>query len=323
MIGDKYAVNMVAVTKIYPKAESPAVSDLTLQLQPGEILGLLGPNGAGKTTAVKMIAGLVSPTTGVVQVMGHDIARNRTKGARHIGAVLEGARNLYWRLSAWENLRYFGSLRLVPRHRLSLRIEELLTLFDLQQNKHQEVRYFSRGMQQKLAIAAALMHDPDVLLLDEPTLGLDVKAARQLEEIVARLAREQGKAILLTTHMMDVAAKLAGRITVIHRGQQVASNTTHDLLAQYHVQEDVTEIQVADPLPDELLIELQPAFPHTVTNNSDDLTQIAFPSLRQADLIALMQRFEAQGIRVQEVTRRRATLEEVFLSLTEERETYA
>jgi ABC-2 type transport system ATP-binding protein len=221
------------LTKVYPGAAKAAVSDLDLTLYPGEIVALLGPNGAGKTTAVKMIAGLVLPTSGSVHVMGHDMVRARTAGVRHIGAVLEGARNLYWRLSAEENLRYFGTLRLTPRRELTRRIDELLSLFGLEAQRGQEVRHFSRGMQQKLAIAAALLHDPDLLLLDEPTLGLDVKAARQLEETIAHLAREQGKAILLTTHMMDVAEKLAQRITVIHQGREVVSEETQSLLRRY------------------------------------------------------------------------------------------
>ena len=310
-------VELNDVTKLYPGAAKTAVSQLSLSLSAGEILALLGPNGAGKTTAVKMIAGLVLPTSGTIRVAGYDMVAERIKGVRHIGAVLEGARNLYWRLSAVENLRYFGSLRLVPRRQLSQRIDELLALFGLAENRNQEVRHFSRGMQQKLAIAAALIHDPEILLLDEPTLGLDVKAARQLEETVAQLAREQGKTILLTTHMMDVAEKLADRIAVIHQGHKIVCDLTYTLLEQHNAQQDVTEIQVAGALPQPLVSELHQAFPNLRVHTVNGLAQLTFPTLTQADLIQVLQQCHEYRLEILDVARRRARLEEIFLSLTE------
>lgn len=314
---DETVVELNEVTKVYPGAEKTAVSKLSLTIHAGEILALLGPNGAGKTTAVKMIAGLVLPTKGTVRVSDFDMITERAKGVRHIGAVLEGARNLYWRLSALENLRYFGSLRLVPRRQLSQRIDELLALFGLAENRHQEVRHFSRGMQQKLAIAAALIHDPDILLLDEPTLGLDVKAGRQLEETVTQLAREQGKAILLTTHMMDVAERLADRIAVIHKGQKIVCDQTHALLEQHNAQQDVTEIQVSGSLPQTLVSELHQAFPNLSMNTDNGLAKLTFPSLTQAQLIQVLKQFNEHRLDIRDVGRRRARLEEIFLSLTE------
>lgn len=310
-------VEVKELTKVYPGAAKAAVSALNLTLHPGEIVALLGPNGAGKTTAVKMIAGLVLPTSGSVRVMGHDMVRARTAGVRHIGAVLEGARNLYWRLSAEENLRYFGALRLTPRRELARRIDELLSLFGLEAQRGQEVRHYSRGMQQKLAIAAALLHDPDLLLLDEPTLGLDVKAARQLEETVAQLAREQGKAILLTTHMMDVAEKLAQHITVIHQGREVVSEETHSLLHRYSAQRDVVEIHVAGAVPPALWAQVQQAGPDATLSIENGTTQLLLPALDQTRLLRLLQQLDAGGVAIQEVGRRRARLEEIFLSLTD------
>lgn len=318
MINDAHpVVEVKEITKVYPGAAKAAVSALNLTLHPGEIVALLGPNGAGKTTAVKMIAGLVLPTSGSVCVMGHDVVRARTTSVRHIGAVLEGARNLYWRLSAEENLRYFGALRLTPRRQLAGRIDELLSLFGLEAQRSQEVRHFSRGMQQKLAIAAALLHDPDLLLLDEPTLGLDVKAARQLEETIAHLAREQGKAILLTTHMMDVAEKLAQRITVIHQGQEVISEETQSLLRCYSAQRDLVEIHVAGTVPQALWNQVQQMIPDATISGENGMTQLLLPALDQALLLRLLQQLDAGGMAIQEVGRRRARLEEIFLSLTE------
>lgn len=309
-------IQVSEVTKRYPGAENPAVNSVSLSLHPGETLALLGPNGAGKTTTVKMIASLVLPTSGAIHVMGHDMALARTKGVRHIGAVLEGARNLYWRLSALENLRYFGSLRLVPRRELFHRIEELLALFGLEAYKHQEVRQFSRGMQQKLAIAAALLHDPEILLLDEPTLGLDVQAAKRLETTIAQLAQEEGKAILLTSHMMPLAEKLADRIFVIHEGREVAFDTTRSLLEQYNAHQDIAVIQVAGKLSTALIAHLQDAFPGITAVPNTNTTLLRWPGPEQAQLIQLLQFLDEQGQTILDVGRRQASLEEVFLSLT-------
>ncbi len=309
-------IQVSEVTKRYPRAENPAVNGVSLSLHPGETLALLGPNGAGKTTTVKMVAGLVLPTSGTIHVMGHDMVLARAKGVRHIGAVLEGARNLYWRLSALENLRYFGNLRLVPRRELFHRIEELLALFGLEAHKHQEVRQFSRGMQQKLAIAAALLHDPKILLLDEPTLGLDVQAAKQLEATIAQLTQEQEKAILLTSHMMPLAEKLADRIFVIHKGRKVASDATRSLLERYNTHQDIAEIQVAGQMTQVLIAQLQQAFGGITAIPNANTTMLRWPGSEQTQLIQLLQFLDEQDQAILDIGRRQASLEEVFLSLT-------
>ena len=139
-----------------------------------------------------MICGLVIPTTGRVRVNGYDVARERSMAMRQIGAVLEGTRNVYWRLSAWENLMYFGRLKGYRGKALSDHAEQLLRGLDLWERRNDRVRMFSRGMQQKVAIACALVANPPIILLDEPTLGLDVQASRTVRDWIAKLAREQG-----------------------------------------------------------------------------------------------------------------------------------
>lgn len=310
-------VNIDNLTKIYPSAAQPAVDAVSLALRPGEIVALLGPNGAGKTTTVKMIAGLILPTAGQVYVMGHDVTRERTEAVRHVGAVLEGARNLYWRLPAWENLLYFGSLRAVPPGLLKQRADALLKLMELHDRKDQEVRHFSRGMQQKLAIAAALLHDPEILLLDEPTLGLDLQAARKVEETILQLARDQGKAILLTTHTMPLAETLADRIFVIHRGRQVAHDSTQRLLEQYNGHRETIEIRSAGRLSESLLAEMHDLYPDLTTSVEAEETLLLWPTPEQSDVIHLLEFLNRQGVTILNVKRRQATLEEVFLALTE------
>lgn len=298
------------LTKTY--GQQTAVAGISFALHAGEILALLGPNGAGKTTTIKMILGLILPTTGHAEMMGYDMSREREArlGAQHVGAVLEGARNAYWRLSALENLRYFGGLRGLSRPQIEERANSLLTRLDLIEQRNVEVRKFSRGMQQKVAIANALMHDPDILILDEPTLGLDVAAARLLEETVAALAG-MGKAILLTTHVMDLAQRLAGRILVIHQGQEVAHDRTAALLQQFDTR-PITRIKV-EQLPDAFMQQqIMARFPGLSVQNG--LFEWTAPS--QPDIVALYTLLDEAGSIVISITRREPTLEEVFLSLT-------
>jgi len=304
------------LTKIYPSMSKPAVERVSMELEPGKILAFLGPNGAGKTTTIKMIAGLIAPSSGRVRVMGYDVQRQRLKANRHIGAVLEGARNLYWRLPAWENLFYFGTLRSVPPRQISERSHILLEMMDLHERKDQEVRHFSRGMQQKLAIITALLHEPEVLLLDEPTLGLDVQSAKKIEDFVLQLSRQQNKSILLTTHTMDLAERLADRIFVIHQGRQVAYDSTENLLSQYQLEQQVIEIRTAGSLEKSILTKVQQGFTGIEIELTSDRTVFRWSTPAQTDVISFLERIDQAGVTILDVTRRHATLEEVFLSLT-------
>lgn len=310
-------VQVENLTKTYSKTNiKPVVSDISWSVHSGEILSLLGPNGAGKTTIVKMIAGLVLPTSGSATVMGYDVVSERQKAVGHIGAVLEGARNLYWRLTAVENLRYFGNLRLASIKELNSRIEELLSLFDLMDHRDKEVGQFSRGMQQKLAVAVALLHEPDVLLLDEPTLGLDVKSARQLEQAILELVKKKGKAVILTTHMMDLAEKIADTVCVIHQGNRVAYGPTADLL---HLgdQKNATEIQVVGEFPQALAETIKHSVIGISIQYDGEFSLITLPSVQQMELMNLLNFLDKHSVTIVSMGQRRATLEEVFLLLTE------
>ena len=309
-------LNLLDVHKTYPGAQTPAVAGISFGIEAGEIFALLGPNGAGKTTSVKMAAGLVLPSSGVIEVNGIDIVKRRTQAVASIGAVLEGARNLYWRLSARENLRYFGRLRRAPARELDVRIDRLLELLDLSAHQDKEVRHFSRGMQQKLAVAAALIHDPTLLLLDEPILGLDVQSARVLEATIQQLAREQGKAILLTTHTLPLAEKLADRIFIIHQGREVACDRTETLLQRFDGHRDTVEIRLGSPLPSELAAALIQEFPGLTPAPASDGALMTWQGADQATVLQLLQRLDEQGLVIESCGRRQASLEEVFLTLT-------
>lgn len=303
------------LTKEYENKLQPAVEDISFRLSPGELMAFIGPNGAGKTTTIKMLLGLVTPTLGSASICGFDMSqeRQRQQGARHVGAVLEGARNVYWRLSARANLAYFGALRGLHGRSLNTRIDELLTLFDLEEVAYKEVRFFSRGMQQKVAIAAALLHDPAVLLLDEPTIGLDVQAAKVLEETILTLA-EQGKTVLLTTHMMSLAERLADKIFVIRNGRQLAYADTTSLLQQYQVRATV-ELKIDGYLAKSVQDEVQRQFPMVTAVCQNGHTRLNWPDPGQSQVAQLFTYLDATGHTVQSVNRREADLEEIFLSL--------
>lgn len=208
-----------------------AVRSVSLNLAEGEVLAFLGPNGAGKTTTIKMIAGLIRPDAGRVRIAGLDPHRN-PQALQMLGAVLEGNRNLYWRLTPEENIEYFGVLKGLSRRETRRRGKVLLERFDLLSKRQATVQTLSRGMQQKLAIAVALVHQPKLLLLDEPTLGLDVEATQTVKALVKAIASE-GCAILLTTHQLDIAEELSNRVAIIQKGEIIASSPTRDLIRQF------------------------------------------------------------------------------------------
>ncbi len=208
-----------------------AVRSVSLTIAAGEVLAFLGPNGAGKTTTIKMMAGLIKPDAGEVRIAGSDPHRN-PQALQKLGAVLEGNRNLYWRLTPEENLEYFGVLKGLSHRAARKSGIELLERFGLLQKRRTPVQNLSRGMQQKLALAVALVHHPQLLLLDEPTLGLDVEATENVKLLVREIAAA-GCAILLTTHQLGIAEELSDRIAIIQTGKILAESPTQQMLRQF------------------------------------------------------------------------------------------
>jgi ABC-2 type transport system ATP-binding protein len=219
-----------------------AVRGVSFEIQEGELFGLLGPNGAGKTTTIKMLITLLIPTKGTARVLGHDVVKDAREVRRRIGYVFGGERGVYERLSGYDNLRYFAELYGVPPKRIRPRIEELLELVGLKGREQERTEGYSRGMKQRLHIARGLLHDPPVVFLDEPTIGLDPVGARELRATIASLA-QAGKTILLTTHYMFEADALCDRIAVINRGEIVAHGTPADLKREV-AEGTVVEVEV-------------------------------------------------------------------------------
>jgi len=229
-----YTIEAKNLTKefkgIFNRQRLVAVDDVSIRVDKGEIIGLLGVNGAGKTTLLKMICGLLVPTRGEVFINGQSLQQHRTTVLGQIGAVLEGSRNALWSLTVKQNLTYFGHLKNTHGKPLRDRGDELLNFFQLDKKKNEVVKNLSKGMKQKLAIILAFISDPELILLDEPTLGLDIHTAALVKKRIVDLARKQGKTIFLTTHQIEIVEEICDRVAIIHQGRLIAFEKTEILL---------------------------------------------------------------------------------------------
>jgi ABC-2 type transport system ATP-binding protein len=207
-----------------------AVDGLSIEVRPGEIYALLGPNGAGKTTALRMVAGLLQPDAGEVRIFGVDAVAD-PQAAKRITAWLPDEPLIYERLTPWEYLEFIAGLWDMPAAHAEARAEGLLRRLNLWDERTKRCGGFSRGMKQKAALAAALLHEPKLLLLDEPLTGLDALMAREVKDILRELALS-GASLVLTTHIMEVAERMADRIGIIHRGRLLAEGSFEELRAR-------------------------------------------------------------------------------------------
>jgi len=297
------------------RTEVQALGGISFEVEQGELFGLLGPNGAGKTTTIKILTTLLLPSSGTARVLGFDPAREPGEIRRRIGHVFGGDRGLYDRLSALDNLKYFADLYRVPVRDKRRRIAELLELVGLTGRERERVETYSRGMRQRLHIARGLLHDPEILFLDEPTIGLDPVGAREVRETIAGL-RDQGKTILLTTHYMYEADELCERIAVIAGGVFVASGTPAELKARV-VDRTVIEIEtfgLAGSVIDRLRALAGVASVSTETRDQSEMLLVQ--SRVGAGLVQALLR-ELDGITVGKVIAREPTLEDAYVELVQ------
>lgn len=209
-----------------------AVNEINLVVKPGEIVGLLGENGAGKTTTLRMVATLIRPSQGDVVVDGNSVLTDGGKVRKSIGILFGGEVGLYDRLTGRENISYFGQLNGMDKTEINKRIDELTELFSMEEFIDRKVGKFSRGMKQKIAIARSIVHSPDYMLFDEPTMGLDVSATAIVQDFI-RKCKEQGKGILFSSHSMQEVEKLCDRVVIIHKGEVVEEGKIEDLKKSY------------------------------------------------------------------------------------------
>ena len=290
-----------------------AVRGVSFGIEKGELFGLLGPNGAGKTTTIKMLITLLLPTSGTARVLGYDVVKDPREVRKRIGYVFGGERGVYERLSGYDNLRYFAELYGVPPKEIRGRIESLLDLVGLTGREQERAEGYSRGMKQRLHIARGLLHDPPVVFLDEPTIGLDPVGARELRATIASLA-DAGKTILLTTHYMFEADALCDRIAVITRGQIVAEGTPADLKRGV-AQGAVVEVEVFG-VPDGTVERVR---------DLQGVMSVSVEEREQAQLLIVQTKADAEltqpilgalnGANVGRISRREPTLEDAYVAL--------
>jgi len=229
------------LTKSY--SDITAVNSISFDVHRGEILGILGPNGSGKTTTLKSILGLIEFDSGTVKVNGLSIKKRRREILKEMGAILEGARNIYWHLTPMENLVYFAGIRGIPRKQMVKRAEYLLESLELTDVANKEIRQFSAGMKQKCALACAFIHNPSILLLDEPALGLDVEITRTIMNWLKEVVEKEEKTIVVTSHNMDFIENICHRILIIRKGEIISHETVKSLKEKFAGKHFVIELK--------------------------------------------------------------------------------
>jgi ABC-2 type transport system ATP-binding protein len=289
-----------------------AVAELTLAVPAGMIFGFLGPNGAGKTTTIRLLLGLLEPTSGRAQVMGLDTTTQADEIRERTGALLEPA-GLYERLSAADNLEFFGRIWRLSADERQARNRELLTHLGLWERRREIVGTWSRGMKQKLAVARALLHRPALIFLDEPTAGLDPLAAAALREDLAALAAREGVTVFLTTHNLAEAEKLCGLVGIIRQGRLIAVGHPNELRAR----SGALQVTIAGRGFDERVLSLLRAQPEVAAANAQN-GRLLIDLKQQADISALVNLIVSAGGAVEEVSKGKAKLEDAFLALMQE-----
>nr|HET6905303.1 ATP-binding cassette domain-containing protein [Ktedonobacteraceae bacterium] len=285
-----------------------AVDHLTLTVQQGEIFGLLGPNGSGKTTTINMISGLSTPTSGEVRVLGYDVRRN-ARQVRHILGVVPQETALYEELTAWANMDFHADLFGIPRKEKKERITRMLKLVQLFDRRDSRVGTFSGGMKRRLALGRALLHEPQVLYLDEPTLGVDVQARRAIWDYILSL-REQGRTVLITTNYLEEVQILCDRLAIIDHGNLVVVDTPQNLKQAYGRQ--VVELETAEPCNASAQIRALSGVKEVLQEGN----RLKVTTEGVEHIVPLIVNLISQEQELRDIVLREPNLEEIFLHLT-------
>ncbi|WP_256299436.1 ABC transporter ATP-binding protein [Haloarchaeobius salinus] len=310
------AIVVEGLTKVYGDGDDAvrAVDGVDLSIERGTTVGVLGPNGAGKTTTIKSLLGLVLPDAGTVEIAGVDAHESPRRVYRHVGAMLEGARNVYWKLSVRENLEFFAALggQSVPETRE--RHDRLLDAFDLAAKADEPVNDLSRGQKQKVSLACTLARGTDVVFLDEPTLGLDVEASLELRRELRRLAEEEDITIVLSSHDMDVVEDICDRVVILSEGSVIADDPVDDLVQVFETQ--AYRVTVEGPVAETTRTRLVREFDADGWTETGDRTGFDVTLADGDALYDVLDVLRAAGLSLVDIDGQDPDLEEVFLEVT-------
>lgn len=310
----KEAIEIKNLTKFYPQSQRTlAVDHVSFSVRKGEIVGLLGPNGAGKTTIIKCIAGLVKPTSGKILLNGTDITRHPKRAAEQVAALLEGNRNIYWRLTPLENLEFFAGLQGYRTREAKEYIEELIELFNLKEKENTPAQNLSRGMQQKLALACALIRQTEILLLDEPTLGLDVETSYELRHLLKDLVAKGERAVLLSSHDMHVVQDVCERVVILNYGKVIVNDQLDNLVKLF--QATAYHFEIQGLISKEQELKLKRGFPLLKLSASGEMTYIDVESNGTPDFFDAIEILKESGVKVVSISHKEPNLEELFLKI--------
>jgi len=301
------------LTKVF-RGNIRAVDGVSFEVKTGEIFGLLGPNGAGKSTLIRMLCTLTRPTSGRAQVAGFDVVQDANEVRKHIGLVAEKM-IMYNHLTAYENLRLFGKLHDVPGETLDKRIGELLDLVGMSRWRNTRVSDFSTGMRQKINVIRGLIHMPELLFLDEPTLGLDPKSSLEIRELTAKLNEEQGVTMILTTHYLDEADMLSKRVGIIDHGKIVALGTPVELKRRVSNSAAVVLQLNISNLTANLLSKVQ-SLECVSRVLTEDSTELKIHANGEEAVDTIIDAVRSAGGRISSIKNLEPTLEDVFISTT-------
>lgn len=290
-----------------------AVDDVGFSVERNDIVGLLGANGAGKTTTLKCICGLIRPTAGTIRVDGIELAEDPGSVLQRLGAVLEGNRNVYWRMTPRENLEFFAHLHGIPARSVRTSIDAMLDRFGLMGKVDTRTALLSRGMQQKLAIACAMIKRPQLLLLDEPILGLDVPTAQEFREFLKAIPRESGGAILLSSHDMRLIQSVCHRVVILHEGRVVVDDRIDNLLGLFKARAYVFRLEGL--MSERQRVALREQFDLVQIEDDGHSSSIRVELLESRKLYDIIDVLGQTGSVIESIDRKEPNLEEVFLSV--------
>ena len=304
------------LVKIYKgKTEVRAIDDISFSINDAEIVGLLGPNGAGKTTTIKSLCCLINPSSGKIWIDGIDVTKNPYFAYNKIASVLEGNRNIYWRLTVKENLIFFAGLMGYSYKYQKDQIDELINIFKLKEKTNTEARFLSRGMQQKLAIACALIKDTEIILLDEPTLGLDVESTHEVQNLLKNEMVNKGRTILLSSHNMRVIENVCERVIVINKGKIVADEKLDSLKDFFKV--NAYKFEIEGRIDNKVKEEFQKISLGTKYTENSSKTEIIIELNDFMIIYKLLETLKDNNAKLLSITRIEPDFEDIYLKLVQ------